>query len=585
MEYRAQAKGRGHRQYINNDDHPPGWRSPIQVWIDEWTKNVDHKLPFAIKDLHTFNVSIDWRLISNSGVDEGFIRPVIGAGGWPMIPGSSIKGLFRRSCPREKLVHWCGSGSDSSEEDLKPGILRFHGAWPANFDWSVGLLDVVHPQQKWQVEGVSNRDKPGANAVVSLFKPRLTIGLSSSDPNLSTLDWAEIKDTLHTALERGIGGRTCAGYGSSGRQRADVVFECALEGQGPASTLLDATPEFRPTMFRAAIRGMALRLFGGICDEFTAQNVVGQLFGSLGNGGQQAVGLLSTTYTDDRSEPQMASFDRGMWKQPNFATKGRLQWRKIRPYGKGESEQLLKDLLAALHGLTMTLGGFGKGWRRPDHRLFYATYNQQNRPKPLIGCHWQWREVDKLLDWIHVQSADELTYLLRYSRKLAEEWLMATTSTKPGGFASWREVIHPDKMKIWVRTAKNADDAKAIHWFHGDLKGTVLAGKMGKVGRIWNRLLPLHKGEGSSSGGSFKNQPNRMERPVNPLERGPAIARHDGTRKAAVPRPGNAWITVHSGQFLESLVLFEERHKSPDFIVRMNKGQGIEAGFQSINFS
>ncbi|MFM9104843.1 MAG: hypothetical protein ACKOPS_27445, partial [Cyanobium sp.] len=352
MEYRAQVPGRCQRQYIKKpEDAPSGWCSDVQQWIDQWVERVDQASPFSGKFSHhqlkIIEAQIDWRLISNSGVDEGIIRPVIAAGGWPMIPGSSIKGLFRRACPSDRLVEWCGTRFGPG--DLIPGILRFHGAWLADASWTQGLLDVAHPQQNWQVGFDKGRERHSAFGVVSLYKPKLLIGLSSTDPKLSQADWDEILDTMKLALRSGIGGRTCVGYGSSGPLSDDVMFQCSLEGQGPAAKLLDGSEEFRPTMFRAAIRGMALRLFGGLSDPSTALKVVGELFGALSREEGQHVGLLATAYTDQ--SVTLDDHGQGSWRQPVYATSGLLQWRLTRSTGSNAADELLAELLAALHGL------------------------------------------------------------------------------------------------------------------------------------------------------------------------------------------------------------------------------------------
>jgi len=599
MEYRAQFSGRCQRQYIKKPKNaPPGWRTDIQQWIDEWVERVDGSSPFTQAGLRLVEVQIDWRLISNSGVDEGIIRPVIGAGGWPLIPGSGIKGLFRRACPPQRLLRWCGSPCAAG--DLSPGILRFHGAWPADGTWSSGLLDVAHPQQNWQVGFTKGRENHSAFGVVSLHRPRLQIGLSCSDPDITPGEWEEIEDTLKRALRAGIGGRTCVGYGSSGRLSGDLLFECSLEGQGPAAKLLDETPEFRPTMFRAAIRGMALRLFGGLTDANTALQVVGRLFGSLSRDEGQHVGLLGTAYTD--AVVELGTYGRGTWEQPIYATSGQLQWRLTRPPGSSDTTELLADLLSALHGLTMSLGGFGRGWRRPDHRIFDPQYG-----KTPIGCHWQWRDVNKLPPWIHVQSPQQLVRLLQRSQKLATRWLelMGKSSGEP---APWREVLHPQRLRIWTRRASDVGDAVAIDWFHwapsGDgrdpreLKGTDLAGRVNQVGRIWNRLLPLIDGDQpartpvSSATSSPMARPGAvMARPANPMARpGAATARpsagamarpSSANRRAQTPR-GEVSIAVHPGPFQETLVLFPEVTLSRAFITMMDRG--ADAGFERLDW-
>lgn len=616
MDYRAQAPGRCQRQFIQRQkDLKPGEKPAIQQWINEWIDRIDPQMPFSVEGLHTIEVQIDWRLISNSGLDDGVIRPVIGAGGWPLIAGSSIKGLFRRACQEQEpqqLLHWCG-GTVAGEDgpSIQPGCLRFHGAWPADNSWTNGLLDLAHPQQDWQV-GIGTAKSGGAFAVVSLYRPRLVIGISSSTP-LSKKEWEEVTATLRSALAMGIGGRTCVGYGSSGRLTGELLFECALEGQGPAAKLLDGRPEFRPTMFRAAIRGMALRLFGGVTDARTARGVVARLFGSINpeddKGGN--VGLVATAFTE--ATAQLGSFGWLNNPPPTYATSGRLQWRRMRSCSAGEKEALLIDLLAALHGLTMSLGGFGRGWRRPDHRIFLPAYT-----KNLIGCHWQWRDVATLPPWIHVQRPEALAKLLQRSRDLAREWLEATGQPM-GGPAPWREVIHPQQMQIWTRTATHPADAKAVAWFHHspegsrgnqsdprDLKSTLLAGQMNQVGLIWNRLLPLLESGGPTAAPAAAGAANPTARPaaaamVRPaptaLARpGAVVARPQAPvrrqQQATPPRQqGNVSIIVHQGPYLEILVL-HPRPNNPrsrdvqhinNFIAEMNQGAG--ADFQCLKWS
>lgn len=575
MEFRAQAKGRCQRQNITKpSDADYSWRPDIQIWLDEWVERVDQQSGFNPSDLTVVPVQIDWRLLSDSGVDESVIRPVYGAGGWPMIPGSSIKGLFRRACPPARLQSWCGSPCAS--RDLRPGILRFHGAWPADASWTSGLLDVAHPQQPWQLGFNNGNEDHSAFGLVSLYRPSLQIGLSCTDPKLSNAEWEEIKSTLRRALRSGIGGRTCVGYGSSGSSSQDLLFQCRLEGQGPAAKLLfrnrewpKGVPEFRPNMFRAGIRGMALRLFGGLVDANTAHQVVGRLFGSISQAEEPSVGLLMSAYADPKFE--LGIHGLGNWKQPVYASSGHLQWHLSRRLGPDENQELLQELLVVLHGLTMALGGFGRGWRRPDHRIFLPEYYQQRKndkliAKPPIGCHWEWRDYESLPAVLQVRSHEDLAMLLAKSREVAKRWLRAANQTSIGS-SPWREVIHPSRMLIWTRDASNKADAQAIRWFHqprdGEqrrnprhLRNSDLAGRMGQVGRIWNRLLPL-----STPG-------------VVPAADSMRATQHSAP---AMARPSAA-MNHSKGPFLESLVLFPEDQDrlSPNFIAMMDSGAGAE---------
>ncbi|MEB3302591.1 MAG: hypothetical protein VKN56_11545 [Cyanobacteriota bacterium] len=407
-------------------------------------------------------------------------------------------------------------------------------------------------------------------------------------------------------MSLGLGGRTCVGYGSSDRFTGQLLFECSLEGQGPAAKLLaakrlDGTPEFRPTMFRAAIRGMALRLFGGVTDAKTARLVVSRLFGSISPDDDKEVnvGLLATSYTDATWE--LEPFGSSNHSHHTYATSGRLQWRQMRAFERGEDERLVAELLAALHGITLSLGGFGRSWRRPDHRIFRPRY-----AKSPIGCHWQWRDVASLPAWVHVQSPEALSQLLQRSRQIACDWLQATGQSS-GPPAAWREVLHPQRTRIWTRTATGPDNAAAISWFHqapmeGDrsnaesnplnLKGTLLAGQMNQVGLIWNRLLPLlEQGRapqtaqaGAAKASNTVAQPGRAAAFVRPAR--------PGQRPAQTQQPrGAVSIAAHQGRYLESLLLHplprdahaDAREHHQRFIEAMKGGAG--ANFQHLDWS
>ena len=539
MEYRAQVKGRCQRHFIQKrprDDR--NFRQHSEHWLAEWLSGVGSESPFAIHGLHLVDVWVDWRVLSNSGMDEGFIRPAIAAGGWPLIPGSSIKGLFRRACSSEQRQLWCGNRWGAEQQ--QPGLLRFHGAWPVDNRWREGLLDVVHPQQNWQV-GYEPDQSDGchsAYALVSLLKPHLQIGISSTGRELSEQEWADVDATLQRALASGIGGRTSTGYGRSQALGEPVLFSCVLGGQGSTPKLFDGTPEFRPIMFRSAIRGMALRLFGGVTSEARARKAVDQLFGGLGAGEAAQLGLLEMAYTHS-----MLQLDR-----PVFRTSGLLQWRVQRAFAAGESEEALRKLLAALHGLTMALAGFGRTWRRPDHRIFKPRYTRTP-----IGCHWQWLDSGALPEGIQVQSGRDLERLLREARGLARQWLGIHGST-PFVLPPWREVMAPERMMVWVREASSAADAKVIHWFHvPPLKRSDLTGRLQnkqiddlptRVGRIWNRLLSLDGGPQAPAQGSLASA---MARPVR--RSAPNTAALHASRSQAVYEP-------HRGRFLETVVLF-----------------------------
>lgn len=624
MEYRAQVAGRCQRHRINDKvigklmvgHHDSREEAAAIHWVEEWKRFAAVRHPFTPDSLKLLPdhqpVRIQWRLISNSGDDAGFIRPVIAAGGWPMIPGSSIKGLFRRSCKElapNRVMAWCGG--ETANGETQPGLLRFHGAWPADGAWRDHLLDVVHPQQQWQVG--MRQAAHNANAMASLYQPKLNIAISSRDLSLSEEDWTDIRSVLRHALGMGIGGRTCAGYGRCGLSDAEVLFECSLEGQGPASKLLDGTYEFRPNMFRAAIRGMALRLFGGVTDEQTALQAVAKIFGSIESDEkkQDGVGMLASVFLQDSIIGQeLLPFPK---KQYAYKATGKLQWLLVKPPLDNDRDTL-RQLIEVLHGLVMSFGGFGRSWRRPDHRIFFREYYSDNNHRgfiPLIGCHWQWRDLSSLPSLVHVQSPEDLKKLLHESRAVAMRWLHINTPMIKSA-SEWREVINPKHFFVWTREAKDFDDAVAIRWFHSDskgnetitmpsnkisLKGTDLAGyvkpKLQIVGHLWNRLLPLGMDLNCSSNQAQVNPDPAvrldavLQRPVGSRSNAsPYSPKWQSRKYASYARPQGSDIEgLHCGSFLEILVLNvpdQRKQEFQGFIANMDEGAG--SNFARINW-
>jgi len=598
MEYRAQIKNRSQRQFVQVKPRgsSESWRSDIQRWHDEWMLAIRRSLPSSSSMQESENslvcsCEIDWRLIANAGTDEGFIRPIINSFGWPLIPGSSIKGIFRREWLRrelctDELEELCGSSPET--KPLRQGILRFHGAFISNLNGIDQSLDLTHPQEAWQIGFYEDQSKCNRNAygLVSLWKPHLSIALSCKYGSISKARWQKIKEILLKSLGAGIGGRTSAGYGRiSNRTIYGEIFKCKLRGQGIASKLLNVkgTAEFRPVSFRASIRGMAMRLFAGLLPENQAILEVERLFGSLRG---PTVGLLGCHFKEAHAikigipapPANRNGWDRWEFKPPMVMdVQGTLIW-ELRQPCKYEKE--LKDLVAALHGLVMSLGGFSKGWRRVDHRFFPLQKDGNFYAKTPIGCHWDWVKAPDDMDWIKIRSISELAMLMDHCRKHAKNWLLKQDVKVVGDGSPystrWREVIHPDKMKIWARYSESSEDCQAIDWFHiNQVKSGVpnvrdcrfkhhsLIGQSrppSRVGHVWHRMLPV--GDSQSYGYSPLDDYGRF----------------------------NDWIIpeVWEGPFLEILSFFtgtDNRDTERDFLALMNTAKGGNGvNFKPVNF-
>ena len=604
MEYRAQVKHRCQRHFVEKKPKAPSrsWRSNIQQWHDEWLKAINKKAADRLDDDHCGDqdtlieeVQIEWRLLANSGVDEGFIRPVINSFGFPLIPGSSIKGMFcnqwlKLGLPSDQLENLCGSRTNS--KPLHQGLLRFHPVSVREDECLKKSLDITHSQAEWQLGTNHDRRKiePRARGLISLWRPKLKIVISSQPNSITTEQWKIIRDVLIHSVAAGIGGRTAAGYGRASHSTVDKekdVFSCQLRGQGIAPKLLDVSgsSEFRPVSLRAAIRGMAMRLFAGLIPAQLAAKQVERLFGGL-NG--PTVGLLACRFQELEPinigipvGPYESGFGYGRWEHHPPAMmnlKGTLVWELVRP---SADRQELSSLIAALHGLVISLGGFSKGWRRVDHRLFPLYQDQTYYGKTPIGCHWDWIGLPDDQRWIQVHSRSGLEEFLEKARQSAVVWLQTqgiTISTPPTECPTrWREVIHPRKMFVWARQAETHEDCIAIDWFHRDriksgkpdirdvrFKGSSLAGQArypSKVGHVWHRMLPLH------------------------------LNSHDDYEPIAGAYAGQDKIVpeIWTGSFLEVVTFFaglDDRDLEKAFLDLMNKASGGQgANFKPVRFA
>lgn len=483
--FRAQVERRSQLQRLDPRRNQQQEPQDAEIWVDQWVERVDQTGPQFGDGVETRTYQVNWRFVTNGGQDDGIIRPVIGAGGWPFYPGSSMKGLFRSACTREQAERYCGRPLPGN--DFAPGLLRFHGAYPTNQNWTQGLLDLVHPQQKRQV-GMDDRAS-SAFAMVSLYRPKLRFGISSSQP-LSADEWETIWGIWEKALGKGIGSRVCAGYGQIQGLEGDRLWKGSLQGQGQAAKLLNGDGEFRPNSFRAAIRGHALRIFGGLTDAESAQKAVNELFGSVEGRGD--VGLLAMAFTPTK-EIKISSFGSGRWRQPTYEVTGNFEWLLTRQLEE-ERRRTLKSLITRLTRFTLLLGGIGKSWRRADHRLFFEDYYGDGRSnKPLIGCHWQWQDTSIRSDAI-VRAASHVERFIDSVCESAQEWLQQRKL--PKGKAQWREVWNHTNVQVWGRLASDSEDSIVVDWLHGNYASgrkiykTAVAGQLGQIGRIWHRMYP-----------------------------------------------------------------------------------------------
>lgn len=502
MMFRAQIEGRCQIQRL------PQAQQDSTRWVDEWLEAADKNIPTFSNNVQTQEYEITWRFVTNSGQDEGIIRPVIGANGFPYYPGSSMKGAFWRACPPEDRMLYCG-GED--QEGTHPGILRFHGAYPKDLDWiEQELVDVIHPQQDWQIKSNGNHS---AFVQISLYKPVLVFGISSNR-TLAQEEWEKIWQIWDKAIGKGIGTRVSAGYGQPKQHSDKCLLSVHLKGQGLASKLINNTGEFRPNMFKAALRGHSLRLFGGVTDEATAEALTKELWGGFNGNNGAIVGQVGIsfdaidlnnddfTYTPGHNPFDMPIYD---------LKKGKLDLLCLKDLSQ-KQQQDLKYLLQNIIKFSLLLGGFGKSWRRVDHRLFFPEYIE-NGNKPMIGCHWEFIEDSTSL-YLRGQNLENITQFLNAVHTSIQGWVkLKNYQLNPNG-CNWREAFHPNRVQVWGRIAADGEDSQAIRWFHQEyktgqtIKQSTLTGRLGQIGRIWHRMYPVY----------IKNKEGQIKKTIKYIE-------------------------------------------------------------------
>lgn len=482
--FQAQIKGRGQIQYAQEPQQS-------ERWVNEWSEAVNVNRPRFGDHVQTREYQISWRFVSNSGQDDDIIRPVIGANGFPYYPGASMKGAFLRSCTKEQAMRYCGAQKGN---DTQPGILRFHGAYPSDRKWSQSpLIDIVHPQQEWQVRHNGNHS---AFLQISLHQPTLVFGISSAI-QLDDDEWATIWSIWGRAIGKGIGSRVSAGYGQTINHPETQLISVELRGTGLASKLIDVrgTPEFRPNMFKAALRGHTLRLFSAVTDDRTAEELTKELWGGFAGAKGAIVGDLGIAF--HAQELEMGKFKYNRVAMPTYDLKrGTLNILAMKNHST-EYRNKLKSLATKILRFTLLIGGFGKSWRRVDHRIFFPEYLEGGN-KPMIGCHWEFTEQSSKY-YFPVNKIEHLRAILDDIHTSVRDWLTFRGRKITDQRGSWIESFHRQNVQIWGRLAHDEDDCLAVGWFHGlylnnqSIKGSSLTGKMGNIGRIYHRMYPHYK--------------------------------------------------------------------------------------------
>ncbi len=295
------------------------------------------------------------------------LLPVLPLNGY--IPGSSIRGVVRawaekRPELRNRMYEFLGN---QVNDRVTSGKIEFLDAWPQKA--CKLTLDIVNPQQDFQVFH-REQGKPvssytlgnGSDNIEITVAIRGTPGKATPEEVEEVWGWVEQALGLY-----GVGSRTASGYGSF-RSSTDLepepdydakIFSFTLYNQGCAGPDMREM-ELRPSHWRGWLRSWLLRFFLGVMNESDTKKTVNELLGTL---------------EDESSDTLKSKSKKGLirlqiikgkiWgdesdnKPVFYSWKGTL---KI-----SAPKDILNNIILPVIKFAVSLGGVGRGWRRPLH--------------------------------------------------------------------------------------------------------------------------------------------------------------------------------------------------------------------------
>jgi CRISPR-associated protein Cmr6 len=287
------------------------------------------------------------------------------------IPGSSIRGLVRawaekRPEIRDRMRELLGK---QENDNITAGKIEFLDAWPRKA--AKLTLDIVNPQQDFQVFH-RGQSTPVSSYTLGDGQEEIEIIVAIRGiPNQTTPEEvAEVWDWIKQALGfYGVGSRTASGYGSFKDSKVKVRPEPDYRTKNLIFTLYSQgssgpdmrTMELRPSHWRGWLRSWLLRFFLGVMNQNNAETTVNELLGTLEPDTQKGLVRLQVTKGNSWGEESENKPDFYCWKG---------QVRISAP------TEILNKVILPVVKFAASLGGVGRGWRRPLH-IF--TMNNGNK--------------------------------------------------------------------------------------------------------------------------------------------------------------------------------------------------------------
>ncbi|MFB2967621.1 RAMP superfamily CRISPR-associated protein [Aerosakkonema sp. BLCC-F183] len=289
------------------------------------------------------------------------LLPVLPLNGY--IPGSSIRGLVRawakqRPEIKPRMLEILGF---QDNENINPGKIEFLDAWPENA--TKLTLDIVNPQEPFQVYH-QGQSTPLSFYTLGNGKDtiNITVAIRGIPGKVTQTEVEEVWEWVQQGLSLyGVGSRTASGYGAIKtkdvpKPKADPDyaikrFDFTLYSQGCYGTDTQNNPDLRPSHWRGWLRSWVLRFLLGVMSENDAKLTLAELMGILEPDSRK--GCV-------RSEMIKIQKVKVSENSPSFYVwKGRLVL--------NAPNEILNEIILPIVRFAVSVGGVGRGWRRPLH--------------------------------------------------------------------------------------------------------------------------------------------------------------------------------------------------------------------------
>ncbi|MEB3189942.1 MAG: RAMP superfamily CRISPR-associated protein [Snowella sp.] len=279
------------------------------------------------------------------------------------IPGSSIRGIVRAWAKKSpeistRMIELLGNQTNNT---ITAGKIEFLDAWPT--EPTRLSLDIVNPQQEFQVLHQGQGTPVSHYTLGTGKKLEFTVAIRGIPNRATAEEVAEVWGWVEQALcFYGVGSRTASGYGlvtTEGRISVQNVpnyskkpFSFSLYSQGCYGVSMErGKEELRPSHWRGWLRSWTWRFLLGVMSEDNAQLTLSELFGTIepqALSGSVRIKMKSGSKWGENSS-----------NNPRF-----FEWSgKFEIYAPSDILPILLPIIK----IAASLGGLGRGWRRPLH--------------------------------------------------------------------------------------------------------------------------------------------------------------------------------------------------------------------------